>query len=310
MKRVIYFLVFASLPLFYFGCSSSNDNNNVITPPAADPIVSTWISEGADVAPGLVSTLKTVKIIATFNSNNSYTVVAKDSSGAEVTYSGTYTTSENTGTTIRSIILSQTVPTSVTSTGIYQINSSGQLKYEVIQTNPAITGFTAPTAAEGFGSTKYNGVSLGVTWVQGFVPANPTTEPLIGSWVSEGANIAPGLASTLKTKKIVATFNANNTYTVVATDSSNANVTYSGTYTTTANTNTSIRNIVLNQTVPTSVTSTGIYMVTLYNLKYEVIQTNPAITGFTAPTAAEGFGSTKYNGFPLGKTWIQIFVKQ
>jgi hypothetical protein len=38
--------------------------------------------------------------------------------------------------------------------------------YEVIQTNPAITGFTAPTAALGFGSTKYNTVSLGATWIQ------------------------------------------------------------------------------------------------------------------------------------------------
>jgi hypothetical protein len=300
--------VFASLPLFYFGCSN-NDDNTIVTPPAVDPLVNTWISEGADVAPGLVSTLKTVKIVATFNSNNTYSVIATDSTGAQVTYSGTYTISENTGITIRSIVLNQVSPTSVTSTGIYQINSAGQMKYEVIQTNPAINGFTAPVASEGFGSTKYNGISLGVTWVQGFVPATPTTEPLVGNWVSEGANVAPGLAATLKTKKIVATFNLNSTYTVVATDSSNANVTYSGTYTTSANSNSSIRNIVLNQTVPTSVTSTGIYRVTLYDLKYEVIQTNPAINGFTAPIAAEGFGSTKYNGYRLGATWIQTFVQ-
>jgi hypothetical protein len=114
----------------------------------------------------------------------------------------------------------------------------------------------------------------------------------------------------LKTKKIVATFNANNTYTVVATDSFNTDVTYSGTYTTTGNTGTSTRNITLNQTVPTSVTSTGIYRVTTKDLTYEVIQTTPAIPGFTAPTAAEGFGSTKYNGTPLGATWVQKFIYQ
>ncbi|MBK7630963.1 MAG: hypothetical protein IPJ23_09770 [Ignavibacteriales bacterium] len=40
-------------------------------------------------------------------------------------------------------------------------------------------------------------------------------------------------------------------------------------------------------------------------MKYEVIQTTPAITGFTAPVASEGFGSTKYLGTPLGATYIQ-----
>lgn len=133
---------------------------------------------------------------------------------------------------------------------------------------------------------------------------------MIGTWVSEGNNVAPGLRATLKTKKIVATFNANNTYTVVATDSFDVNVTYTGTYTTQSVSNTSIRNITLNQTTPTSVTSQGIYRVTTKDLNYEVIQTTPAIQGFTPPTASEGFGSTKYNNMKLGATWIQKFVKQ
>ncbi len=307
MKKLFLFLVVASLS--FWGCKSEDEGGPTPTPPT-DPIVGTWISEGADVAVGLVSTLKTVKIIATFNANKTYNVIATDSAGAQVTYSGTYTVTENTGTTIRSIVLNQTVPTSVTSTGIYQVNSDGFLKYEVIQTTPAIPGFTPPTAGEGFGSTKYNNVSLGQTWVQNFVPANPTKEYLVGTWVSEGDNIAPGLKATLKTKRIVATFNSNNTYSVVATDSANVSVTYTGTFTTQSNNNTSIRNITLNQTTPTSVTSQGIYRVTTKDLTYEVIQTTPAIPGFTAPVASEGFGSTKYNSLPLGKTWIQKFVRQ
>ncbi|MCS7052626.1 MAG: hypothetical protein NZM09_02705 [Ignavibacterium sp.] len=309
MKKLILSLLISSSFLFFFSCSKDDDNGTNPTPPE-DPIVGTWISEGADVAPGLVSTLKTVRIVATFNSNKTYNVVATDSAGAQVTYSGTYSVTENAGTTIRSITLNQTQPTSVTSQGIYQVGSNGFLKYEVIQTTPAIPGFTPPTAAEGFGSTKYNNTSLGQTWVQNFVPANPKSELLVGTWVSEGANVAPGLRSTLKTKKIVATFNANNTYTVVATDSNNVNVTYSGTFTTQANSNMSIRNITLNQTTPTSVTSQGIYRVTTKDLTYEVIQTSPAISGFTAPVATEGFGSTKYNNVKLGPTWIQKFVKQ
>lgn len=312
MKRSLLAAVLMAVTLMFSACSSSSSSDSPTAPVIeTDVIVGTWISESADIAPGLASTLKTTKIVATFNSNNTYTVVATDSLGAAVTYSGTYTTAANNGLTIRSIILNQTVPTSVTSTGIYQVGTNGYLTYEVIQTSPAINGFSAPTAAGGFGSTSYNGAALGATWTQRFVPSAPKTEPLAGTWLSDGANVAPGLVATLKTKSITATFNSNNTYTVVATDSSNASVTYSGTFTTATNTNTSIRNITLNQTVPASVTSTGIYRVTAKGvLSYEVIQTTPAINGFTAPTAAGGFGSTAYNGVPLGKTWIQIFVKQ
>lgn len=308
MKRFLLVSLFASLTFLYVGCDSSDDTT---TPPVEqDKIVNTWISEGAGVAPGLVTLLKTVKITATFNSNNTYTVIAKDSTGAEVTYSGTYSVSENTGTAIRSITLNQSAPTSVTSQGIYEVDAKGMMKYEVIQTTPAINGFTPPVPAEGFGSTKYLGTPLGATYIQGFVPATPTTELLVDSWISEGVNVAPGLVLTLKTKKVVATFNSNNTYTVVATDSFNTDVTYSGTFTTSANSGTSTRNITLNQTVPTSVTSTGIYRVTTKDLTYEVIQTTPAIPGFTPPTAAEGFGSTKYNSVPLGALWVQKFLYQ
>lgn len=308
MKRFLLVSLFASLTFLYVGCDSSDDTT---TPPVEqDKIVNTWISEGAGVAPGLGTLLKTVKITATFNSNNTYTVIAKDSTGAEVTYSGTYSVSENTGTAIRSITLNQSAPTSVTSQGIYEVDAKGMMKYEVIQTTPAINGFTPPVPAEGFGSTKYLGTPLGATYIQGFVPATPTTELLVDSWISEGVNVAPGLVLTLKTKKVVATFNSNNTYTVVATDSFNTDVTYSGTFTTSANSGTSTRNITLNQTVPTSVTSTGIYRVTTKDLTYEVIQTTPAIPGFTPPTAAEGFGSTKYNSVPLGALWVQKFLYQ
>jgi hypothetical protein len=311
MKRSLLAAVLMAVTLMFSACSSSTSDSPTAPVTQTDVIVGAWISEGVDIAPGLASTLKTTNIVATFNSNNTYTVVATDSLGAAVTYSGTYTTAANSGSTIRSIILNQTVPTSVTSTGIYEVGTNGYLTYEVIQTTPAINGFAAPTASGGFGSTSYNGTALGATWTQRFVPSAPTTEPMVGTWLSDGANVAPGLAATLKTKSITATFNSNNTYTVVATDSSNASVTYSGTFTTAKNNNTSIRNITLNQTVPASVTSTGIYRVTAKGvLSYEVIQTTPAINGFTAPTAAGGFGSTAYNGVPLGKTWIQLFIKQ
>ncbi|MEJ5304849.1 MAG: hypothetical protein WHV63_02795 [Ignavibacteria bacterium] len=142
--------------------------------------------------------------------------------------------------------------------------------------------------------------------------SGPTTprDAIIGTWVSEGNNVAIGLRMTLKTKKIVATFNENNTYTVVATDSNNVSVTYSGTYQSAGVTDTLIHPITLNQQNPVALQSQGIYQIKGNVMTYEVIQVNPPIQGFTPPTVQEGFGSTKYNGVPLGVTWIQVFVKQ
>lgn len=140
-------------------------------------------------------------------------------------------------------------------------------------------------------------------------PATPK-DAIYGTWVSEGSNVAIGLRLTLKTKKIVATFNENNSYTVVATDSNNVSVTYTGTFQSAGKTDTLIYPITLTQQTPVSLTSQGIYQIKGNVMTYEVIQVNPPIQGFTPPTVEEGFGSTKYNGVKLGVTWVQIFVKQ
>ncbi|MGB9664349.1 MAG: hypothetical protein ACPL25_05455 [Ignavibacteria bacterium] len=142
--------------------------------------------------------------------------------------------------------------------------------------------------------------------------SGPTTskDAIVGTWVSEGNNVAIGLRMTLKTKKIVATFNENKTYTVVATDSNNVSVTYTGTYQSAGVTDTLIHPISLNQQTPVALQSQGIYQIKGNTMTYEVIQVNPPIQGFTPPTVQEGFGSTKYNGIALGPTWVQVFVKQ
>lgn len=138
-----------------------------------------------------------------------------------------------------------------------------------------------------------------------------TQHEIVGTWLSTGANIAPGLRpAPFRTKQILATFNANNTYTVVSTDSLNATITYTGTWSAAAGTNGTVRAITLNQSTPTQLTSTGIFQVTTpttgaKTMKYEVIQTTPAIQGFTAPTVTGGFGSTAYNATPLGVYWVQ-----
>jgi len=137
----------------------------------------------------------------------------------------------------------------------------------------------------------------------------PPKDAIVGTWVSEGNNVAMGLRVVLKTKKITATFNENNTYTVVSVDSNNVSVTYTGTYQSAEKNDTLIHAITLNQTTPAALTSQGIYQVKGTTMTYEVIQTNPPIQGFTPPTVEEGFGSTKYNNVKLGTYWVQIYVK-
>lgn len=146
-------------------------------------------------------------------------------------------------------------------------------------------------------------------------------DPIVGTWLSEGANVAYGLSvAPFNVSKIVATFNANKSYTVVQTDKSNVTTTFTGTYTNTASTNTDastttgtagavIFNIVANQASPAAVTATGIYAISGTNMAYEVIQTTPALSGVSAPTAAGGFGSTTIAGTKYA-IYVQKYVKQ
>ena len=146
-------------------------------------------------------------------------------------------------------------------------------------------------------------------------------DPIVGTWLSEGANVPAGLSGApFNVSKIVATFNANKSYTVVQTDKSNVTTTFTGTYTNTASTSTdasattgtqgaTIYNIVANQSTPSPVISTGIYAISTTKMTYEIIQTTPAITGVTAPTAAGGFGSMTYVGVKLS-IYVQKYVKQ
>lgn len=148
-----------------------------------------------------------------------------------------------------------------------------------------------------------------------------TVDPIVGVWVSSGANLAPGLyAAPLNVRSITATFRADKTYSVVQTDVNNVTTTLTGTYTnsattytdaltTTGTTGKAIYNIVASQSSPAAVTATGIYAINGSAMTYEVIQTTPAINGVSAPTAAGGFGSTTIAGTKYN-IYIQKYVKQ
>jgi len=152
-------------------------------------------------------------------------------------------------------------------------------------------------------------------------PPVVTTDPFVGTWVSDGANVCYGLkVAPFKIKKIVVAFNENKTYSVVQTDSSNVQATLTGTYTVTESSYTDtlstsftkgskIYNIVCNQSTPSAITSTGIYSISGTNMTYEVIQTTPPLAGVNPPTAAGGFGSTTIAGTKYS-IYIQKYVKQ
>jgi len=176
MKKLLLLLVITG-SVFFMSCKDEETTNEPEV--VADPIVGTWVSEGANVAVGLAAApFNVAKIVATFNSNKSYTVVQTDKSGVSTTLSGTYTNPISTstdgsdvygtkGASIYNMVANQSSPTSVVASGIYAISGT-KMTYEVIQTTPAITGVTAPTASAGFGSYKYNGTAYSV-YVQKYV---------------------------------------------------------------------------------------------------------------------------------------------
>ncbi len=162
MKKLVYSLLVVAFAVTGFACSSSASGGGEGD---VEAIVSDWVSEGAtNVALGLQMLAKTARINATFAENNTYNVVSIDSSGAEVTFTGTFTLGEETASGLRSISLQQTEPTTVVSEGIFQIDGT-TMSYEVIQTEPNI-GAEAPTVEGGFGSTMVNSTATGTFWVQ------------------------------------------------------------------------------------------------------------------------------------------------
>ncbi|MGQ9806006.1 MAG: hypothetical protein ACUVRP_08015 [Chlorobiales bacterium] len=154
---------------------------------------------------------------------------------------------------------------------------------------------------------------------------NPTQQdPIVGTWLAEGTstvngvqvpNVSPLLFNPpFNTRRIRATFNANGTYSVTSTDSAGTNATLTGTWTTSAadTAGISIRNITVNQTSPSTVTSRGIYQVTteggVTKMLYEIVQVEPPLQGVTPPTPRGGFGSSSNGAF--GISLIQRYTKQ
>ncbi len=164
------------------------------------------------------------------------------------------------------------------------------------------------------GSDSYTYVARDADGATATGSVTVTVQPLlVGTWRAEGLDVSPGLYNNtaFPTRRVDATFRADNTYSVVATNDAGVSVTFAGTWQLTGDVNARVRALRLNQSTPSALVSTGIYAVAAggATMQYEVIQTEPAIAGFTAPTVAAGFGSTAFNGTPLGIVWIQNYTR-
>ena len=133
---------------------------------ATDELVGSWVSEGEDVAPGLQILTNTVRVDATFSSDDTYVVVSEDTDGSTVNFTGTWQAGEANAEGIRPITLNQSEPVAVVASGIFRVND-GRMEYEVIQEEPNI-GAIPPNAEDGFGSTIVEGDQTGPFWIQYF----------------------------------------------------------------------------------------------------------------------------------------------
>lgn len=139
-------------------------------------------------------------------------------------------------------------------------------------------------------------------------------DPIIGTWISTGTNVAPLLntifAAVGGIDTVYATFNENNSYIVKQVNKNKTSLTYEGTYSLTKSASGTIHKISIVQSKPSAATNEGIYQIvstsTPNTMKYEVVLMSG--TQNVAPTPEKGFGST--NGGAFGTTNVQNYVKK
>jgi hypothetical protein len=131
---------------------------------------------------------------------------------------------------------------------------------------------------------------------------------IVGTWLSEGGNVAPLLVNVLNLVSIEAIFDEL-TFEVNSTDADGAMGQQVGTWTSELCPGSETKYLItLDQTSPSAITVEGIYEIDGCEnpavMRYEVIQTQPDL-GSAAPTCDDDFGTGDF-----GADNIQIFVRQ
>lgn len=166
-KFFLFALLMGALVIGFTACDKEDGDDDI------DPskgIIGEWYSSGDNVALLLQGApFFTDSIYAKMNDNGSYRVESYDADGVMTLFTGVFVQEESGTGDIWNITLTQSVPYSATSEGIFEIywdENPIRMQYEVLQTEPAL-GFTPPTPAGGFGSTA--GGAFGQTNVQVFL---------------------------------------------------------------------------------------------------------------------------------------------
>jgi len=140
------------------------------TPVAKDlGIIGKWLSDGANVAPLLVTYFKVLKVEAEFKSDFTYHVnqfnIGNTTTTPDLVFTGTFELAKSAVGNIWTITCNQEMPYAATASGIFEIQTNPELLwYEVVQTSG--TQNVPPTPALGFGSS--NGGTLGAMNIQKF----------------------------------------------------------------------------------------------------------------------------------------------
>ncbi|MCA9705078.1 MAG: hypothetical protein KDK70_04405 [Myxococcales bacterium] len=171
----------------------------------------------------------------------------------------------------------------------------------------------APTTSEPTTDEPTTSEPTGDTTMGGSTTDEPTTTGgcpdvgLVGTWLSEGDNVAP-LLQGFGLVSIEATFEES-VFTVESLDGMGAMGTQSGTYAVELCPGSQTKySIILEQTMPQAITAEGIFEIDgcmePAMMRYEVIQTQPDL-GAQAPTCDDDFGAGEF-----GTDNIQIFIRQ
>ncbi len=133
-------------------------------------IIGKWLSEGANVAPLLVTYFKVSSVQAEFKPDFTYTVnqfnIGNTTTTPDLVFTGTFEIAKSVNGNIWTITCNQEMPYAATASGIFEIATNPELLwYEVVQTSG--TQNVPPSPAAGFGSS--NGGTLGVMNIQKFV---------------------------------------------------------------------------------------------------------------------------------------------
>lgn len=147
--------------------TNTDDNNNNDTETG---IIGTW--EATDISAVLTGLGYDDSLYVEFKDDDTYEVKSYIS-GIDYKIVGTYIQEKSDNGDIWDITLNQVsvngAPYEVTSQGIFEVydETPETMWYEIAQTNPEISGVTAPTAEAGFGSTS--GGAFGTTNIQKYV---------------------------------------------------------------------------------------------------------------------------------------------